>query len=106
MAMLLFGLLWAMRRHPFAKGWLFAVYLLLAGTERLPIEQIRLNPVLNFFLFYATQAEFIAGMFMVLGFVGIALLSRHPRSARLGSVADQQLNRRDLAGITLGGDRD
>ncbi len=50
MAMLLFGLLWAMRRHPFAKG--------------------------------------------------------RSRSAKLGSVADQQLNRRDLTGITLGGDRD
>jgi phosphatidylglycerol:prolipoprotein diacylglycerol transferase len=76
MALLLFGLLWAIRRHPFRKGWLFAVYLLLAGVERLLIEQIRVNPVLDFVGIRATQAEMISGLFTVLGLAGIALLSR------------------------------
>ncbi|KQV99478.1 prolipoprotein diacylglyceryl transferase [Rhizobacter sp. Root1221] len=76
MALLLFGLLWAVRRHPFSKGWLFAVYLLLAGAERLLIEQIRVNPVLEFIGVRATQAEMISGVFIVLGLAGIALLSR------------------------------
>jgi phosphatidylglycerol---prolipoprotein diacylglyceryl transferase len=76
MALMLFGLLWAIRRHPFCKGWLAAVYLLLAGAERLLIEQIRVNPQFDFFGIHATQAEMISGVFIVLGLTGIALLSR------------------------------
>ena len=72
MALPLFGLLWAMRRHPFSKGWLFAVYLLVAGAERLLIEQIRVNPVLDFAGIHATQAEMISCVFIVLGLTGIA----------------------------------
>lgn len=80
MALPLFGLLWALRRHPFRKGWLFAVYLLLAGAERLLIEQIRVNPVLNFMGIRATQAEMISGVFVALGLAGIALLSHRATS--------------------------
>ena len=76
MALLLFGLLWAVRRHPFRRGWLFALYLLLAGAERLLIEQIRVNPVLDLFGVHATQAEMISVVFMVLGVAGLALASR------------------------------
>jgi phosphatidylglycerol---prolipoprotein diacylglyceryl transferase len=76
MALTLFGLLWAIRRHPFCKGWLAAVYLLLAGAERLLIEQIRVNPKFDFFGIHATQAEMVSGVFIVLGLTGIALLSR------------------------------
>ncbi|MET0856919.1 MAG: prolipoprotein diacylglyceryl transferase family protein, partial [Telluria sp.] len=39
MALACFALLWAIRKHPFKTGWLFSVYLLLAGLERLLIEQ-------------------------------------------------------------------
>jgi len=76
MALVLFGLLWAMRRHPFRQGWLFAMYLLLAGIERLLIEQIRVNPVLDVMGFKATQAEVISGVFIALGLAGLAMLSR------------------------------
>lgn len=41
MALACFGVLWALRRHPFQADWLFSAYLLLAGMERLLIEQIR-----------------------------------------------------------------
>ena len=81
MALVLFGLLWAMRRHPFRHGWLFAVYLVLAGAERLLIEQIRINPVLDFMGLHATQAEMISGVFIALGIAGLALLSRRTPSA-------------------------
>jgi phosphatidylglycerol---prolipoprotein diacylglyceryl transferase len=75
-----FAVLWALRRRTFRAGWLFAVYLLLAGGERLLIEQIRVNVKLHVFGLVCTQAELIAVIFMVLGLVGMAMLSR-PRIA-------------------------
>lgn len=71
-----FGLLWALRRHAFARGWLFAVYLVLAGIERLLVEQIRHNPVLDFGVFRCTQAEVIAVVLILAGAVATAMLSR------------------------------
>jgi phosphatidylglycerol:prolipoprotein diacylglycerol transferase len=76
MGLICFALLWAMRKHPFKTGWLFSVYLLLAGVERLLIEQIRVNPVFEFAGLRATQAEIIASAMVVCGLAGIALLSR------------------------------
>lgn len=76
MCLACFALLWSLRSHPFRAGWLFAVYLLLAGVERLVIEQIRINVKLHMFGLVCTQAELIALMFMVMGLAGILLLSR------------------------------
>jgi phosphatidylglycerol:prolipoprotein diacylglycerol transferase len=78
MGLACFSLLWALRNHPFMTGWLFSVYLLLAGLERLLIEQIRVNPVLNFGGVHATQAEIVAMVLTVCGLVGMAVLSRRP----------------------------
>nr|WP_315391795.1 prolipoprotein diacylglyceryl transferase [uncultured Duganella sp.] len=76
MALACFALLWALRRHPFRTGWLFSVYLILAGAERLLIEQIRVNPVLDFVGVRATQAEVIAVGLIVFGVVGAVALGR------------------------------
>lgn len=76
MALVLFGLLWALRRHAFRAGWLFALYLVLAGAERLLIEQIRVNPVLHVLGLQATQAEMTATAFIVLGLAGLIVCSR------------------------------
>jgi phosphatidylglycerol:prolipoprotein diacylglycerol transferase len=76
MGLACFALLWALRKHPFKTGWLFSVYLLLAGLERLLIEQIRVNPVFEFGGVHATQAEMIAAAMVVCGLVGIAACSR------------------------------
>lgn len=76
MGLACFALLWALRKHPFKTGWLFSVYLLLAGLERLLIEQIRVNPVLDVAGIHATQAEMVAVVLAVCGAVGIAMLSR------------------------------
>eukprot|EP01030_Chromulinospumella_sphaerica_P007526 gene7526-7357_t len=78
MALLCFALLWAVRRHPFRIGWLFSLYLLLAGAERLLIEQIRVNPVINLGSLHATQAELIASALIALGLLGL-LLNRQRR---------------------------
>ncbi len=76
MCLALFGLLWALRRHPFRDGWLFAAYLVCAGAERMLIEQIRVN---NLFLvagFEVTQAEIISALLILAGLVGLAVASR------------------------------
>jgi phosphatidylglycerol:prolipoprotein diacylglycerol transferase len=76
MATVCFLVLWALRRHPFRTGWLFSVYLILAGAERLLIEQIRVNPVFDVLGVRATQAEMIAVVLIVLGLVGAVLLGQ------------------------------
>ena len=78
MALLCFGVLWALRKHAFRTGWLFSVYLMLAGVERLLIEQIRVNPVFNVAGLQATQAEMIATLLIVLGTLGALVLSVRP----------------------------
>ncbi len=76
MGLACFALLWALRKHPFKTGWLFSVYLVLAGAERLLIEQIRVNPVFDFAGVHATQSEMIAAVMVLAGVAGIAALSR------------------------------
>lgn len=76
MAAVCFLILWALRRHPFRTGWLFSVYLILTGVERLLIEQIRVNPVLDFLGVRATQAELIAVVLIAMGLVGAVLLGQ------------------------------
>lgn len=76
MALLCFAALWTLRKHPYRSGWLFAVYLVLAGVERLLIEQIRVNPVFHVAGVRGTQAEFIAVALIGLGIAGVVWLSR------------------------------
>ncbi len=69
----LFGVLWALRKHPFRAGWLFALYLVFTGLERFVIEQIRINNVFEFLGMTVTQAEVISVVLMLLGAAGLAL---------------------------------
>ena len=78
MAVVCFLILQALRRHAFRPGWLFACYLVLAGLERLLIEQIRVNPTFEIAGFVATQSEFISALFVLLGLTGILVLGRRP----------------------------
>lgn len=77
---LLFGVLWVFRKHPYRGGWLFSFYLVLAGVERLLIEQIRVNNEFDLFGMTVTQAELISFSIIVVGVVGLVLTSkrRHP----------------------------
>lgn len=86
-SVLLFGVLWVARRHPFRSGWLFSLYLVLAGAQRLLIEQIRVNVTFDVFGVMATQAEVISVGLMVAGAVGLWLttkerVSLNPSEAR------------------------
>jgi phosphatidylglycerol:prolipoprotein diacylglycerol transferase len=69
-ALALFGVLWRLRLNSHRPGYLFSVYLLLAGFERLLIEKIRINvehPVLGVSF---TQAEAISLLLIVAGLLG------------------------------------
>ena len=68
----LFLFLWFFfRKHKFQAGWLFSVYLFLAGLERLLIEQIRVNVRYDLSFIQVTQAELISVPLIVVGLVGI-----------------------------------
>ena len=72
-ALAIFGIMWAIRKHPFQAGWLFGVYLVFAGVERFLIEQIRINNEMLFLGTTVTQAELIAVSFVLLGGLGMWL---------------------------------
>ncbi|MFZ6746730.1 prolipoprotein diacylglyceryl transferase [Undibacterium sp. JH2W] len=76
MSMACFALLWTFRKNAFQAGWLFSLYMLLAGVERLLIEKIRINPVFDILGIHATQAEFISGALIVTGLAGMLILRK------------------------------
>ena len=49
MCFVAFAVLWKLRSHSHAAGWLFCLYLLLAGIERLAVEPIRVNTTYSLF---------------------------------------------------------
>jgi phosphatidylglycerol:prolipoprotein diacylglycerol transferase len=79
MALALFGVLWALRSETNRAGYLFSVYLLLAGFERLLIEKIRINVEHGVLGFSLTQAEAISLLLVVAGFVGVLATLRTRR---------------------------
>ena len=76
MGLMCFAILWTLRKKAFQSGWLFSIYLLLAGAERFLIEQIRVNPILDIVGIKATQAEMIAVTLIAIGLIGVSLFSR------------------------------
>jgi len=76
MSFIAFAVLWRLRRHSYASGWLFSLYLLLAGVERLAVESIRVNTTYNLAGFDFTQAQLIAAVFIIAGCLGMWWLAR------------------------------
>lgn len=80
--LLLFGVLWMLRKRITTPGVLFCLYLIMNGIERFFIEKIRVNePFLGTF----TQAEVISTLLFLIGVGGILRLRKHtthgPRTA-------------------------
>ena len=71
MCLVLFGILWALRKRIRIPGMLFAIYLVLNGIERFLIEKIRVNTEYNIMGFHPTQAELISSALIL---TGIALM--------------------------------
>jgi len=66
-AFLFFGLLWFLRKKIKIHGILFSIYLILNGTERFFVEQLRVNIRYDFLGMKVTQASFIAIMLILAG---------------------------------------
>lgn len=77
---LIFLLLWKMRRHPHAAGWLFMVWLSLAGAERFVVEIFRAKD--DRFFGVLTLAQVISIGLIVVGIVWAARLRRDAPAAR------------------------
>lgn len=79
---LLFSLLWLLRKRFTTAGVFFFFYLVLNGLERFFIEKIRVNETITFFGFQPSQAEIISTIFILLGLVGMWYLRRKSRTIK------------------------
>ncbi len=77
MGLIMFGILWRLRDHKHAVGWLFGVYMVLAGVERFLIEFLRAKD--DRFFGIITMAQVIALLFVV---GGIAWMSARARAVK------------------------
>jgi prolipoprotein diacylglyceryltransferase len=73
MCLILFGVLWYLRKRIALPGVLFCIYLIMNGVERFLIEHIRVN---NLFIGTWTQAEVISLGLIILGLGGILRLRK------------------------------
>jgi phosphatidylglycerol---prolipoprotein diacylglyceryl transferase len=63
--------LWLLRFHKHRPGYLFSLFLLFAGFERILIEKIRVNVRYDILGTYVTQAEAISFLLIIAGLVGV-----------------------------------
>jgi phosphatidylglycerol:prolipoprotein diacylglycerol transferase len=71
MAFALAWLLWFLRFHKHRPGYLFSLFLLFAGFERILIEKIRVNVRYDVLGTYVTQAEAISFLLIIVGLGGV-----------------------------------
>lgn len=80
-SLVIFLILWTMRKQFKIAGMLFFLYVLLNGIERFFIEKIRTNPDISLFGMEATQAEYVAGLLILTGAVGMVYLWQRGKKA-------------------------
>ena len=83
--LILFFVLWSIRKKLKIPGALFAVYLILNGIERFFVEKIRVNTTYSIFGFHPTQAEIISALLVIGG--GILLIVLKKRSNKPAGVS-------------------
>jgi phosphatidylglycerol:prolipoprotein diacylglycerol transferase len=76
--LILFLILWSLRKKLKIPGTLFATYLMLNGIERFFIEKIRVNTRMNFLGLHPTQAELISALLFISGLAIFIVLRRNP----------------------------
>jgi phosphatidylglycerol---prolipoprotein diacylglyceryl transferase len=79
--LILFFIIWSVRKKLKVPGTLFAFYLILNGAERFFIEKIRVNLTYNIFGFHPTQAEIISALLVIAGFFLFFYLKRKENRA-------------------------
>lgn len=67
-------ILWLIRKKINVPGVLLFIYMFFAGVERMTIESIRVNNILNIFGANLTQAQFISTILIIIGITGVVLL--------------------------------
>ena len=81
--LVLFFILWSIRKRLKTPGKLFAVYLILNGLERFLIEHIRVNSKYDIFGFHPTQAELISSGLVIAGVAILLVLNKKKSSVPL-----------------------
>ena len=76
MALLIFGILWYLRKRLVIPGMLFFLYLIFSGIERYLIEKIRINKDYEWLGMVFTQAELISLISIFIGMIGVIYLYR------------------------------
>lgn len=69
--LILFAILWNLRKKIKVPGRLFGIYLFFNGVERFFIEKIRVNTKYEFLPFHPTQAELISFVLIISGLIVI-----------------------------------
>jgi phosphatidylglycerol---prolipoprotein diacylglyceryl transferase len=80
--LILFLVIWSLRKKLKIPGTLFALYLMLNGLERFFIEKIRVNNPMNLFGFHPTQAEVISTLLFLSGLVIWVVLYRRSKAPK------------------------
>jgi phosphatidylglycerol:prolipoprotein diacylglycerol transferase len=65
--LIIFGILWSLRKKLKVPGTMFALYLMFNGIERFLVEKIRVNTTIDLFGFKPTQAEVISTLLFLSG---------------------------------------
>jgi len=73
-AFIFFGILWSIRKKFSLPGTLFCIYLIMNGTARFFIEQIRVNKRYEIFGIETTQSSVIAILLILTGITGIFII--------------------------------
>lgn len=74
--LILFFVIWSLRKKFNVPGTLFAFYLIVNGIERFLIEKIRVNSKYDIFGWHPTQAEIISSVLVISGVVLMIVLKR------------------------------
>jgi len=76
LGIVLFFVLWSIRKRIKIPGLLFSIYLVINGLERFFIEKIRVNTEYHIAGMGITQAEIISSCLIIAGIAGIIILTR------------------------------
>ena len=92
-ALMIFYILWKLRKKDWSDGKLFMCYLVFAGIERFLVEIIRLNPKL---LFGLTEAQLISVAMIIIGVVGFIYLTKRNKPKFIPEPIKQEKKKKTL----------
>ncbi|MFA6598771.1 MAG: prolipoprotein diacylglyceryl transferase [Ignavibacteriaceae bacterium] len=84
---IIFYILWRLRKKEYPTGILFMIYLIFSGIARFFVEFIRLNPLI---LFGLSEAQVISIALIIVGIVGIYLINKFPDKVKFEPAAIKQ----------------